>query len=79
MPKKLKARDVMLWAVLTKLIELASDSQEPFYVHLVSTAYSLLEGLKVSMKGETPDIDPNIANQFIIDDDDETENADDDT
>ena len=78
MPKKLKARDVMLWAVLTKLIELASDLEGPFYSHLVSTAYSLLEGLKVQMKGETLDIDPNIASQFVITDDDATGDADDD-
>ena len=66
-----KRRDVMISALLTKVIEIASVGNGTYETNLVSNCYAMQSAVKAHLMGETAEIDENIANQFVIDDDDD--------
>ena len=69
-----QVKDLHLAALLVKLITIADGETDPFYQHLMSNAYAMLDGVKAHMQGEAVE-EEDFSSKFDITDDDDGSNS----
>lgn len=70
-----KVKDLMISALLVKIITVAQEETDTFYQQLMSNAYAMLDGVKAHIQGETCE-DEDFSSKFDITDDDDNQGGD---
>lgn len=68
-------KDLMIAGLLVKLITIADGETDPFYQHLMSNTYAMLDGVKAHMQGEATEEDEDFSSKYNITDDDDGNDA----